>query len=109
MTRRNAFARLSWRICQWVILATFLHIPSQYHRMLCFGSKSCTAFARRGGHVSGKVSSQAVPDRHNKYAVAARHAAARDGGQEGSAGPSGPDTEPGRASLPRVVLRSKPD
>ena len=70
------------------------------HRMICFGSNACSAFARRGGHVSGNVVPQAVPHRDNKHVVAKCHAAGRDGGQEGPSGPSGRATEPGSAALP---------
>ena len=50
------------------------------HRMICFGSHSCTACALRGGHISGNVVPKAVPDRHNEHVVAECHASARDGG-----------------------------
>ena len=70
------------------------------HRMICFGSNACSAFARWGGHVSGNVVPQAVPHRDNEHVVAECHAAARDGGQEGPSGPSGRATEPGRVALP---------
>ena len=58
------------------------------HRVICFGSNSCTTFARHGGHVSGNVVPQAVPDGHNEPVVIERHASAWDGGQEGPGGPS---------------------
>ena len=70
------------------------------HRMICFGSNACSAFARRGGHVSGNVVPQAVPHRDNEHVVAKCHAAARDGGQQGPSGPSGRATEPGSVALP---------
>ena len=50
------------------------------HRMICFGSNSCTKFAGRGGHASRNVVPQAVPHRHNEHVVAECHATARDGG-----------------------------
>ena len=70
------------------------------HRMICFGSNVCSAFVRRGGHVSGNVVPQAVPHRDNEHVVAKCHAAARDGGQEGPSGPSRRATEPGSVTLP---------
>ena len=50
------------------------------HRMICLGSNSCTAFARRGGHVSANVVPQAAPHRGNEHVVAECHVAGRDGG-----------------------------
>ena len=46
---------------------------------------------------------------YNEHVVAECHAAARDGGHEGTSGPSRRATEPGSAALPWVVLRSKLD
>ena len=66
------------------------------HRIIYFGSNSCTAFARPGCHVSGSV----VLHTDTTNVVSECHAAARDGGQEGPSGPSGRATEPDNVSLP---------
>ena len=83
-------------VCQ-VIMAHLGHLGYLLtdHRMICFGSSSCTAVARRGGHASGNMVPQAVPHRHKELVVAECHAAARDGGREGPSAPSGQPTEPG--------------
>ena len=70
------------------------------HRMICFGSNACSAFAWQGAHVSGNVVPQVVPHRDNEHVVARCHAAAWDGGQEGPSVTSGRATEPGSIALP---------
>ena len=49
------------------------------HRMICFGSNSCNAFARRGGYISGNVVPEAVPHIHNEQVVSSRRPGWRAG------------------------------
>ena len=96
-------------VCQ-VIVAHLGHLGYLLagHRMICFSSNSCTAFARRGGHVSGNVAPQAVPHRHNEHVVAA--SVMRPPGMAVRKAPASPPDELrslAASRCPWVVLRSK--
>ena len=57
-------------LCQ-VIVAHLGHLGYVLaeHRMICLGENACSAFARRGGHISGNVVPQAVPHRHTSLDI----------------------------------------